>query len=75
MVDELDEHMVSFDALCREVAGDMILRLKEILGRSGVEIIWNDAIFDRVQRKPDTDYGAAEDGTVVCVRGALKVYS
>ena len=47
MVDDLDEHMGSFDAPRREVAGHVMLRLEEILGRSGVEIISNDTIFDR----------------------------
>ncbi len=36
VVDELDEHLGSFDAPRREVAGHVILRLEEILGRSGV---------------------------------------
>jgi molecular chaperone GrpE (heat shock protein) len=64
VVDELDEHMSSFDAPRREVAGHVIVRLEEILGRSGVEIISDDATFDRVRHKPDptnaeTDNGAA----------------
>ena len=65
MVDELDEHMESFDAPRREVAGHVILRLEEILGRSGVEIISNDAIFDRVRHRPDTDHAATDNGASV----------
>ncbi len=65
VLDELDEHMDSFDAPRREVAGHVILRLEEILGRSGVEIISNDAIFDRTRHKPDEDHGATEDGVAI----------
>ena len=65
MVDELDEHMESFDAPRREVAGHVILRLEEILGRSGVEIISNDTIFDRARHKPDADHCALDNGATV----------
>ena len=65
MVDELDEHMESFDAPRREVARHVILRLEEILGRSGVEIISNDTIFDRARHKPDADHSALDNGTTV----------
>lgn len=65
VVDELDSHMDSFDETRREVAGHVILRFEEILGRSGVEIISNDAIFDRVRHKPDANHAATHDGAVV----------
>ena len=65
VVDELDEHMTSFDAPRREVAGHVIVRLEEILGRSGVQIISDDAIFDRTRHKPDTDHGAIDNGVAV----------
>jgi len=65
VVDEIDEHMGSFDVPRREVAGHVMLRLEEILGRSGVEIISNDAIFERTRHKPDADHSAADDGAVV----------
>ena len=65
MVDELDEHMGSFGAPRREVAGHVILRLEEILGRSGVEIISNNTIFDRARHKPDADHSALDNGTTV----------
>ncbi len=65
VVDELDEHMESFDAPRREVAGHVILRLEEILGRSGVEIISNDTIFDRARHKPDADHSALDNGAAV----------
>ena len=65
IVDELVEHMGSFDAPRQEVAGHVILRLEEILGRSGVEIISNDTIFDRARHKPDADHSALDNGTTV----------
>ncbi len=65
VVDELDDHMGSFDAPRREVAGHVILRLEEILGRSGVEIISNDAIFDRARHKPEADHAATDNGAAV----------
>jgi molecular chaperone GrpE (heat shock protein) len=65
MVEELDEHMESFDAPRREVARHVILRLEEILGRSGVEIISNDATFDRARHKPDAEHAATDNGAAV----------
>ena len=65
VVDELDEHVDSFDAPRREVAGHVIMRLEEILGRCGVQIISNDAIFDRTRHKPDTEHGAIDNGVAV----------
>lgn len=65
VLDELDEHMESFDAPRREVAGHVVLRLEEILGRSGVEVISDDAVFDRARHKPDADHAATEDGAAV----------
>ncbi len=65
VVDELDEHMESFDAPRREVARHVILRLEEILGRSGVEIISNDATFDRARHKPDAEHAATDNGAAV----------
>ena len=62
VVDELDEHMGSFDPPRREVAGHVILRLEEILGRSGVEIISNDATFDRARHKPDSTHAVTDNG-------------
>ncbi len=65
VVDELDEHMGSFDAPRREVARHVILRLEEILGRSGVEIISNDATFDRARHRPDAEHAATDNGAAV----------
>ena len=65
VVDELDEHMDNFDAPRREVARHVILRLEEILGRSGVELISNDATFDRARHKPDAEHAATDNGAAV----------
>ena len=65
VVDELDEHMGSFDASRREVAGHVVLRLEEILGRSGVEVISSDAIFDRARHKPNADQAATDNGVAI----------
>lgn len=61
VVDELDEHMGSFDAPRREVAGHVVLRLEEILGRSGVDIISDEAVFDRARHKPNAGHAATGD--------------
>ncbi len=65
VIDELDEHMDTFDPPRREVAGHVILRLEEILGRSGVEIISNEASFDRARHKPDAGHSALDNGVAV----------
>jgi len=65
VVDELDEHMDSFDGPRREIARHVILRLEEILERSGVEVISDDAIFDRSRHKPDADHAATDNGAAV----------
>ena len=65
VVDELDEHMGSFDAPRRELAGHVLLRLEEILRRSGVGIISNDKVFDRARHKPDTEHAATDNGAAV----------
>jgi hypothetical protein len=65
VVDELDEHMSNFDAPRREVAGHVIVRLEEILGRSGVEIISHDASFDRARHKPDPTNAATDNGAAI----------
>lgn len=67
VVDELDQHMDRFDAPRREVAKHVILRLEEILGRSGVEVISNETAFDRGRHKPageNTVPGAAISETL-----------
>lgn len=64
-VEMVDEYMGSFDAPRREVAEHVILRLEEILERSGVEIISNEAVFDRARHKPDAEHSATDNGATV----------
>jgi molecular chaperone GrpE (heat shock protein) len=65
VLDELDEHMSRFDAPRRELAEHVIVRLEEILERSGVEIISNDAIFDRARHKPNVDHATTGNGATI----------
>ena len=65
VIHELDEHMDSFDAPRRAVAGHVLLRLEEILGRSAVEILSNDTVFDRARHKPYADHAATFNGAAV----------
>jgi len=65
VVDELDEHMDSFDGPRREIARHVMLRLEEILERSGVEVISDDAIFDRARHKPDAEHTVTDNGAAV----------
>ena len=52
VVDELDRHMNTFDAPRREVAEHVVLRMEEVLERSGVEVISDEPIFDRGRHQP-----------------------
>jgi hypothetical protein len=72
VVDELDEHMDSFDAPRREVAGHVLLRLEEILGRSGVEVISNDATFDRARHKPNSTHAETDNATIAATANVDK---
>lgn len=65
MVDELDLHMSSFDAPRREVAEHAVMRLQEILARSGVEVISDERSFDRNRHKPEGANGSAPAGASV----------
>lgn len=65
VVDELDDHMSDFDAPRRDVARHVILRLEEILERSGVEVIENDISFDRARHKPAPASAATAPGAFI----------
>ena len=65
IVDELDSHMDGLDAPRRELARHVVLRMEEILGRSGVEVIMNDATFDRARHKPTTASAATTPGAAI----------
>lgn len=58
ILDQLDGHMGGFDAPRREVAGHVISRLGEALARSGVEVISDEATFDRARHRPEAADGA-----------------
>ncbi len=53
VVDELDRHMAAFDPERQELADHVILRLEEVLERSGVDIISDDETFDSKRHKPE----------------------
>lgn len=65
MFDELDGHLDDFDAPRREVVRHVVLRLEEILGRSGVEVISDDATFDRARHKPVAASAATAPGSAI----------
>ena len=52
VIDELDQHIVGFDEPRQELAEHVMLRLEEVLERSGVEVIVDDASFDRARHRP-----------------------
>ena len=53
LVEELDRQVANFDPPRRELADHVILRLEEVLERSGVEVISEDTTFDRRRHKPE----------------------
>lgn len=65
VVDELDEHSDGFDTSRRELASHVVLRLEEVLERSGVEIITGEPTFDRARHKPVGTGAAASPGTTI----------
>lgn len=65
VVDELDRHMASFDAPRRELADHVMLRLREALERSGVEVISDDVFFDRGRHKPAGPSARDSSGAVI----------
>lgn len=64
LVDELDQHSRSFDGPRRELTEHVILRLEEVLERSGVEVISGEETFDRGRHKPD-GVGTAAPGAAI----------
>jgi hypothetical protein len=61
LIGEFDRHQSSFDLQCKEIVDHTVLRLEEVLVRSGVEIISDDVAFDRDRHKPDIGDSAAGD--------------
>jgi len=65
VVDELDRHMNTFDAPRREVAEHVVLRMEEVLERSGVEVISNEPTFDRGRHQPVGASATASPGAAI----------
>jgi hypothetical protein len=65
VIDELDQNAEGFDSPRRDLAEHVVLRLEEVLERSGVEVITNDAIFDRARHRPVPSDGAATTGVAI----------
>lgn len=53
LFDELDRHFASFDPVRQELADHILLRLQEIMVRSGVELITDNTTFDSHRHKPE----------------------
>jgi uncharacterized tellurite resistance protein B-like protein len=51
LLDELDRQMPHFDSARQELADHVILRLEEVLQRSGVDVISEETVFDRSRHK------------------------
>lgn len=54
LFDELDRQNKFFDPARREIADHVCCRLKEMLQRSGVELIAETALFERTLHQPET---------------------
>ncbi len=65
VVDELDRHISTFDAPRREVAEHVVLRIEEVLERSGVEVISDEPIFDRSRHQPIGASATASPGAAI----------
>jgi hypothetical protein len=65
LIDELDQNADGFDPLRRELADHVALRLEEVLERSGVEVIKDEATFDRARHRPVRGVGAASPGAII----------
>jgi hypothetical protein len=65
LIDELDRHRSGLDESGRAVADHMSSRLREVLERAEVEVIDDDASFDRLRHAPLNPQGAPEVGTPI----------
>lgn len=64
LIGEFDRHKISFDPQCQEIVDHTVLRLEEVLVRSGVEIISDEVDFDRNRHKPAAE-DSSTDGTII----------
>jgi hypothetical protein len=75
LIEELARHRSNLDSLARELADHVILRLEEILERSGVGVIANEAMFERSRHEPEkgTTYARPGDAIFETIRPGLAV--
>lgn len=65
LFDELDRHFASFDPARQELADHVLLRLQEILVRSGVDLIVGNSTFDSHRHKPEQIGPGQNPGTTM----------
>jgi molecular chaperone GrpE (heat shock protein) len=65
IVDELDHHMTAFDPQLQELADHVILRLGEVLERSGVDVISDDIAFDSRRHRPEKAGSRTSPGATI----------
>jgi hypothetical protein len=65
IIDELEVHRSSFDPAAQELAEHLDFRFQEILERSGVTVIADEAMFDRGRHQPERGAAQARSGDTV----------
>ena len=65
IIDELDIHRSNFDLAAQELAEHLDFRFQEILERSGVTVIADEATFDRGRHQPERGAAQARPGDTV----------
>jgi hypothetical protein len=75
LLEELARHRNNLDPLARELADHVNLRLEEILERSGVEVIANEASFERSKHQAEkrTTHARPGDPILETIRPGLAV--
>ena len=65
LFNDLDEHLAGFDPPRQELAEYVLLQLQEILERSDVELIADEATFERHRHQPEQSNTEAIPGTPI----------
>jgi molecular chaperone GrpE (heat shock protein) len=65
VIDELDRHMTSLDPQHQELADHVIIRLGEVLERSGVDVISDEAAFDSKRHRPERAGSRTSPGATI----------
>jgi hypothetical protein len=65
ILNELDQSSEDFDTPRRQLAEHIVLRLEEVLERSGVEAITDEPFFDRARHKPISGNRSPSGGAVI----------